>query len=109
MNLWILSQNRDMLLQVNMVERCGCFIVACVDKGENNIEIGEYDTAERAEEVFKTICSLLVPKFIANKVPDDDVMCELFARENAGKVMPRQFCDVETLQMGSMLFEMPTE
>lgn len=107
MNLWILNQNRDALLQVDAIERHGCFVVA--NKNENLVELGEYDTAERAEEVFKTICSLLVPKFIANKVPEDDVMCELFARENAGKVMPRQFCDVETLQMGSMLFEMPTE
>lgn len=69
MNLWIRSQDRKKLVLINtlaIAENTSRSILGFGIDGRVKVELGDYDTEERALEVFDEIQELLEPVHIAD-------------------------------------------
>lgn len=59
-DLWIRTQNGNSLLKVDNINCCGTKIYTNNHEAAMSIDLGEYDTKERAKEVLDEIQKLLV-------------------------------------------------
>lgn len=69
MNLWIRTQDRKKLVLINtlaIAENTSRSILGFVIDGHVKVELGDYDTEERALEVLDEIQELLEPVHIAD-------------------------------------------
>lgn len=105
MNLWVRSQDKNILMKVNRV----CFqrniedepTIYGYENYENYERLGIYKTKERALEVLDEIQSLLLPKLILNSY--DNITQEF--SENI-TIMP---ISTDIKQFNSYVYEMPKE
>lgn len=61
-DLWIRTQDRNSLLKVDNINCCGTKIYTNNHEAAMFIDLGEYDTEERAKEVLNEIQDFIVPK-----------------------------------------------
>ena len=61
-DLWIRTQGKNLLLKVNNIACCGSKIYTNNHEAAMSIDLGEYDTEERAKEVLDEIQDFITPK-----------------------------------------------
>lgn len=94
-DLWIRNQERNLLLKVDNIACCGTKIYTNNHEAAMSIDLGEYDTEERAKEVLGEIQKLLVQPtvFLKADIPQG------FSYEDANKYVEQmnEFCEQNNL------------
>lgn len=106
-DLWIRIQGGNSLLKVDNINCCGTKIYTNNHEAAMSIDLGTYDTGERAKEVLEEIQDFLLPRaFIKNNQKVNTV--EIIDREyfSVGNVPSREIENVVTLN-DSIVYEMP--
>lgn len=106
-DLWIRTQGGNSLLKVDNINYCGTKIYINNHEAAMSIDLGEYDTEERAKEVLDEIQDFLLPRaFIKNnqKVNTAEIIDgEYFS---IGDVPSREIENIVPLN-NSVVYEMP--
>lgn len=118
MELWIRSQNKELLKLVNNIEidyldfKKYDYVQSIQNKGEYGIRcngdlLGQYSTKERALEVLDEIQNIIKPTFINTKYN-----CEIKDGHNKNEfdlVMQPDESKIEIIQPTTIVYEMPEE
>lgn len=107
MELWIRSQDKETLLKVNNIfidneyQPNGLYRIL-----DNGLELGRYETKERALEVLDEIQNILKPKYILDSrsiKPNGDSWVE------NGFVMQKYNANARVEELSTYVYEMPQE
>lgn len=119
-DLWIRTQNRNSLLKVDNINYCGTKIYINNHEAAMSIDLGEYDTEERAKEVLDEIQKLLVQPiaFLKSDVPQEfplEAVNEYikqineFCRQNNLLYVGSKNCEIISTNNTNIVFMMPEE
>lgn len=102
MNLWVRSQNKGTLMQVKILGKTGATIHAYYENGY--IELGTYETEERAIEILDEIQSLLQPI-----IKYEPIVQEEFNPSYEYKHFVKVGDNMEIKELSTFVYRMPEE
>lgn len=119
-DLWIRTQNRNSLLKVDNINCCGTKIYTNNHEAAMSIDLGEYDTKERAKEVLDEIQKLLVQPtaFLKADMPQGFSLeaangyikqINEFCRQNNLLCVGSKNCEIIPTNNTNIVFMMPEE
>lgn len=119
-DLWIRTQGGNSLLKVDNINYCGTKIYTNNHEAAMSIDLGEYDTEERAKEVLDEIQKLLVQPiaFLKSDVPQGFPLeaangyikqINEFCRQNNLLCVGSNNCEIIPTNNTNIVFMMPEE
>lgn len=115
MELWIRSQDKEVLVKVNDIAVEMNMIYGYYDKNTEYELLGAYSTKERALEVLDDISSKIKNQFIVQvnallKPSDQQKIKERFENDYVGDfIMSDGMLDIKPINQNLFLYEMPQE
>ena len=113
MDLWIRSQNKEVLSKYNRLAvsqvtiKSSAKVMGLIDNDFGWETLGDYKTKERALEVLDEIQNFLTPRFIVSTNSDNDCIENLFDKATAGKVFPSDRLEIKNINRDCWVYEMP--
>ena len=111
MDLWIRSQDKEMLCKAECVEIMHddpLYAKIYLNGKFPDLIVGCYEK-QRALEILDEIQNFLTPRFIVSVNSDNDCIENLFDKSTCGKVFPNDKLEIKNINRDCWVYKMPQE